>query len=56
MSPEEFYKTMLAIYEREDSYQEPDHRDADMLMLQALSELGYGKGCDIYTLISKWYC
>lgn len=59
MTPYEFKQMMEGIFgavpERE-QYNIPDaHQDADELMIEALADLGYGDGVDLFIRATKWY-
>jgi hypothetical protein len=55
--PEEFARQMREICEKHwnDADEETDHIAADSLMVEVLSSLGYGEGCDAFVRMAKWY-
>lgn len=56
ITPEEFAKKMSEYANAGyPYYSEHYHKDADELMCSLLSELGYGKGADIFRQMNKWY-
>ena len=60
MTPKEFYERMfdllLKAKEQSPSYDlEDTHVDADNLMCQLLTELGYGEGVALFKKMPKWY-
>jgi hypothetical protein len=57
MTPEEFAAAMqkIATHQERGYDEEPRHADADGLMMQVLSELGYGEGVEIFSEMPKWY-
>ena len=56
ITPEEFANKMSEYANAKFPYHSEDfHKDADMLMCNLLSELGYSKGADIFKNMSKWY-
>jgi len=58
VTPEEFAVKMQAVIDyrikKLESVQYA-HADADELLCEALRELGYGAGVDIYESFNKWY-
>ena len=58
MTPEEFAERMKVIKDRQsnnDSNIEADHGDADILMMEALVQAGYGEGAAIFDTLNLWY-
>lgn len=53
MTPEEFAAKMRAIAAGGDV--EGCHSEADGLMLEVLTQLGYGEGCRVFGDMEKWY-
>ena len=55
MLPNEFKSRMQRL--SEDYADDPEilHREADNLICQLLSDLGYGEGIDIYNKMDIWY-
>ena len=53
MKPDEFYEKMLWISRMEDT--ERAHIEADELMCEALTSLGYEVGVEIFKIMNKWY-
>lgn len=53
ISPEEFEERMTFISSNCDK--ETMHMCADSLMEEVLSQLGYGKGVDVFKKMPKWY-
>ena len=53
MTPEEFKEKMLALSEDDDV--EKRHYDADRLMCDLLTELGYGEGIKIFDEMPMWW-
>lgn len=54
MTPEEFKQEMLKISDGENGI-DGNHRDADALMCNTLSALGFGEGVEIFRSMEKWY-
>jgi hypothetical protein len=59
MPPHEFARRMREIYDRNNDPErrecEMDHTQADALLCEALSDLGYVEGVTIYTQITRWH-
>ncbi|WNF07463.1 hypothetical protein [Brevibacillus borstelensis] len=56
MTPEQFVEKMREIFPADGDYDEEDaHIEADTLMLDVLTELGYGDGAKIFRNAPKWY-
>jgi hypothetical protein len=55
MSPTDFATRMQFIQSQSSKDREGAHSDADELLVAVLRELGYGKGCDVYERMVKWY-
>ena len=59
MTPEEFKQRMQEIAEKNETQWGPDteakHGWADALLCEALRELGYGEGVDVFEKMEKWY-
>ena len=53
MSPEEFTRRMHEIAAGGDT--EISHAEADRLMMQVLTSLGYGDGATVFAEMDKWY-
>ena len=53
MAPNEFKDMMEEISKSDDT--ELRHMDADDLMCEALKELGYSEGIEIFEAMYKWY-
>lgn len=53
MTPEEFEAKMKEILKGKDS--EREHEDADNLMCEVLTSLGYEDGVTIFKNATKWY-
>ena len=53
MTPEEFAQQMKKIFENKDL--EVAHAEADDLMIEVISSLGYKKGVEIFSSNEKWY-
>ncbi len=53
MTPDEFTAAMRAILKLIDH--EEEHKAADGLLCQALRELGYGEGVDLFEASTRWY-
>ena len=53
MTPKEFADAMKKIADNGDT--EYDHMDADDLMIEVLTSLGYGEGAEIFDCMDKWY-
>lgn len=61
ITPEEFKARMEELLEKNQDerfgYDEENfHIDADDLLVETLTELGYGDGCKIFEEAPKWYC
>jgi len=54
-TPEEFLKQMLELKAKRASDSEMLHIDADELLSDMLTELGYGEGVDVFDSMTKWY-
>ncbi len=56
MTPRQFLKQMKKIVEKEkqDGDHEVAHANADKLMCDVLTSLGYKSGVDLYEEITKW--
>lgn len=52
---EDFYKKIVAIYEKHEGDAEYAHLDADKLMWAKLRELGYGKAMDFLEEQEMWF-
>ena len=59
MTPDEFEAKMRAIYPEDNNIiwgdKEASHGNADDLLCEALKELGYGKGVEVFKDADKWY-
>ena len=55
MTPYEFTEAMWRIKVRQDSTPEFDHIDADHLMCELLTKLGYGEGVRHFKNMERWY-
>lgn len=55
MKPEEFNKKMEELYNNRGGDIEAFHSDADSLMCELLTSLGYEKGIKIFEDADKWY-
>lgn len=55
MTPEEFYQKMLTIAHDPAGDTQADHGNADKLMCEVLTELGYGEGVEVFKEMGKWY-
>ncbi len=58
MTPEEFKTRMKIINDRnkiKDSDKEADHGDADRLLCETLSSLGYNDGIELFYELDIWY-
>jgi len=55
MTPEEFKIKMQEIRDDAAGDIESDHGEADNLMCEVLSSLGYDEGVQIYRRLEKWY-
>jgi hypothetical protein len=55
VSPKEFKEKMLEIFPLTGYDEEAAHGDADMLMCELLSELGYEDGVKIFETSDRWY-
>ena len=55
MSPAEFSEKMWRIRIRQDSTPEYNHIDADDVICDLLTELGYGDGVKEFKKMDKWY-
>ena len=56
MTPDEFAARMRAIYPADGVYDnEVAHDNADNLMCELLTALGYGDGVAIFEAADKWY-
>jgi hypothetical protein len=53
MTPEDFKNKMIEIDKYDDT--EDKHTEADGLMCEILSELGYEDGIEIFRSMYKWY-
>ena len=53
MTKEKFKNKMQAIADIRDT--EGRHIEADELMCEALDDLGYGEGVEIFVSMEKWY-
>lgn len=53
LTPEEFKLHMTAICQSGDI--EAEHVDADWLMCDLLTQLGYGEGVEIFLDSERWY-
>ena len=55
ITPEEFLKQMQGIKQYNHDNPEVTHINADNLMANTLTELGYGDGVKIFSEMWKWY-
>lgn len=58
MTPEEFERRMFTICGGDDFYDydpEISHKQADELLCEVLTQLGYEKGIAIFRSATKWY-
>ncbi len=55
MTQEEFTEKMEELKKKYGGDEEMAHAYMDDLLIKALRELGYSKGCDIYDSQDKWY-
>ncbi len=57
MTPKEFYETIKYWSEncKTSGQIEDNHRAADRLMCEILTELGYGEGVKVFEDMKKWY-
>ena len=57
MTPDEFEAKMRGVFPNGETQLDTEeaHGIADVLLCQALRELGYGKGVDIFKEGRKWY-
>ena len=58
MTPEEFERRMFAICGGDDFYDyepESSHIEADELLCEVLTQLGYEKGVTIFKNATRWY-
>ena len=55
MDSQEFAKRMREIADLRDENEESKHIRADALLCDALIQLGYEEGVEIYDSIDKWY-
>ena len=55
MTPEEFATRMMEIAADKNDDTEHAHAEADDLLCEALRELGYEEGVDIFEGMTKWY-
>lgn len=61
ITPEEFYGRMrsieYAMEHSEDPFYDKEcaHMDADSLMAEVLTQLGYGEGVEVFKHMPKWY-
>lgn len=53
-NPQKFKEQMLKISDGENGI-DGNHRDADRLMCDTLSSLGFGEGVEIFRSMEKWY-
>lgn len=57
ISPEDFESIMISISETVSSSSDKEiaHKIADGIMMTILTDLGYGKGVDVFNDMPKWY-
>jgi len=57
MTPEEFKSLMEAIKLKEETEHDTEdtHWEADELMCEVLTQLGYGEGISVFKDMKKWY-
>lgn len=55
MSPDEFRDRMIEIARRAEYDAEEPHEEADDLMCEILTDLGYGEGVKVFEEMDKWY-
>lgn len=55
MNPKEFAEKMAVIAKYNDRDEESSHVEADDLMCEVLTELGYRDGIEIYRKMTLWY-
>ena len=55
MSPDEFRDRMLEIAKGAEYDPEEHHGEADDLMCEILTDLGYGEGVKVFEEMDRWY-
>ena len=55
MTTIEFKEKMIEIAKRNDLDEEATHAEADYLMCDILTDLGYGEGVNIFYEMTRWY-